>query len=566
MLLTEIMTDNLVRLFHDAAAENLSRYSYSNLCDMLGVAKMYYDMDLGGNDRYRNMKTGKLVMEDRMTDGFFTLYDTGEKTDIKKKYTFCYEGFEFVHAYIEFKEGITEDELDEELLKYLSDIVFIIASHVNMRAMLQFAEITDAQTGVPNLLFIDKKYHMLTAQIPPEDYSVLRINLQNFKYINEISGSRGGDDAITMYGRTIIKFIEDTEGMCRVGGDNFAMFVHNRNLDDMIGKLNSVVLKDLEHAPNQRFEMSAWIGVSAPHPGENRPFGARFNEASIACELGKSKLKQKVVTFNPEMAQIINRGRDIIANFAPAIRNQEFVPFFQPKVDMRTGKLVGFESLARWFHDGRFIFPDQFIPVLDKEGLISDMDLEIFRQTCKCIREWKDMGLLPPRVSSNFSKKNLFVPDIEDKILSILSEFGLDSSDVEIEITESVKEAEHDRLIEFVRNLKYHGLYLSVDDFGTGYSSLSLIHNIDADILKIDRSFVDLLPSDRKSEVLIDSIISLANRLNMELIAEGVETADQGRALMKKGCYVAQGYYYSKPVDYETATEFIKNSPFEAIE
>ena len=191
--------------------------------------------------------------------------------------------------------------------------------------------------------------------------------------------------------------------------------------------------------------------------------------------------------------------------------------------------------------------------------------MAIFRETCIAIRRWKDMGLHPPRISSNFSRKNLFVPDIEKMIYNTIHENGISVDDVEIEITESVQEAETTRLIEFVRNLKRYGLHISIDDFGTGYSSLMLIHNIDADILKIDKSFVDEIPGDHKSEVLIESIIGIARNLNMSLIAEGVETAEQGKALMRLGCMNAQGYYYSKPVDYEAATELIRCSPFRAI-
>ena len=233
---------------------------------------------------------------------------------------------------------------------------------------------------------------------------------------------------------------------------------------------------------------------------------------------------------------------------------------------MRTGKLVGFEALCRWIHDGKFIFPDQFIPIIDKAGLIPDLDMAIFDRTCACIRQWKDMGLNPPRISTNFSRKNLFVQDIEEKILGTIKENGLTTDDLEIEITESVKVQEYDRLIEFVKYLKNNGVHIAIDDFGTGYSSLSLIHNVDVDIIKIDKSFVDNLLDDDRSRVLSHSIISIADKLGIGIIAEGVETREQGEMLLKLGCNVAQGYYYGKPVDYNEATEIIKNSEFEPIQ
>ena len=188
--------------------------------------------------------------------------------------------------------------------------------------------------------------------------------------------------------------------------------------------------------------------------------------------------------------------------------------------------------------------------------------MAIFNETCIAIKKWKDMGLTPPRISSNFSRKNLHVPDIEDKIYSVIKDNGIDTGDVEIEITESVREADYDRLIEYVKKLKSYGIHISIDDFGTGYSSLSLIHNIDADVVKIDKSFVDDVTEEGKARVLIESIISIAERLKMSVIAEGVETAEQGEALLGFGCSFAQGYYYSKPVDFETATGIISNPGF----
>jgi EAL domain-containing protein (putative c-di-GMP-specific phosphodiesterase class I) len=202
---------------------------------------------------------------------------------------------------------------------------------------------------------------------------------------------------------------------------------------------------------------------------------------------------------------------------------------------------------------------------LDREGLIPELDMTIFNETCRTIRRWKDMGFNPPRISSNFSKKNLFIPKIEDRILQVIEDNGLEPADVEIEITESMKDIEYDRLILFVKTLKEKGLFISIDDFGTGYSSLSLLHNIEADVIKIDKSFTDQVTEDEKSAILIESIITIARKLKMHVIAEGVETPEQGRMLMKLGCNYAQGFLYSKPVDYETATEIMRKPCFEKL-
>ena len=556
MQLNELQTNALVKLMHTASERAVENGDLREICELLDISGLYYDMDLGEDAlHYRSVEGRKSVFGDADKGDKIILFDSGEKPGLTLTFPYFYGEREYVHAYAQFREGIRREDVSEELFRYLADIVYLIVSRQNMRLMLDFAEMTDAQTGIPNIVFTRRRFAESTRRFPDVNYVVIYVNLQNFN----------GDEVIVQYARILLNTTTEDECVCRMGGDNFVAFVRAEKLPEMLGRLKSVSIGHLKTAPNRSFEVSSWIGISEGMPHDPRPLGARLEEASIACNIGKTQLKSSVVKYSDELKAMMNRGREIIAMFRPAVANHEFHPFFQAKVNMATGELVGFEALCRWIHEGRFIYPDQFIPVLDKEGLIHDLDMTIFRETCAAIRRWKDMGLDPPRISSNFSRKNLFIPDIEKKIYDTISEFGIDVSDVEIEITESVKETETDRLIDFVKRLKEYGLFISIDDFGTGYSSLMLIHNIDADVVKIDKSFVDEIPGDHKSEVLIESIINIAHNLDMELIAEGVETEEQGRALLRLGCHIAQGYYYSKPVDYDAATKLIRESPFTKI-
>ena len=565
MDLNKQLTEDIKALFHSAALENIDEALYKSMCDKLHVVKMYYDMDLGGDDRYRNHRTGELVIGTKEVGKQLILYDSGKKSGLIKQYKYYYDGYEYVHAYIAFEEGIREEDLDASLYDFCADMIYILASRQNMRRMLDYAETSDVLTGIPNIVFFQKRYYKMLQYNRPQDYLLIRMNLRNFKYVNEVAGANSGDEAIIQYSRKLLKIVDDDEGVCRLGGDNFLVFIHKDNLKKFLKKVSSVTISKLKTAPNNQFEITTWIGISSLAEDETKNFQERLNDANVACGIGKSRLKQNVVFYGDDLKKMIMQGRDIIAAFPAAVKNHEFMPFFQPKVDMRTGKLVGFEALCRWFHDGHYIFPDQFIPILDREGLIPDLDLTIFDETCRAIRRWKDMGLNPPRISSNFSRKNLFVPKFENRILKVLENNGLSADDVEIEITESTKDIEYDSLIRFVKSLKEHGLFIAIDDFGTGYSSLSLLHNIEADVIKIDKSFIDMITEDKKSAVLIESVITIAQKLDMQTIAEGVETADQGRKLVEMGCSYAQGYYYSKPVDYQAAMEIIKTSPFKPI-
>ncbi len=565
MNLREEQLADLRYIIKTAGREKLSKDDYKRICGNLRISKFYYDVDMGEVYRFRSNRMPSISMEEEKDGDKIILYNDGQQTGLCLKYTYYFEDKEYVHSYQEFKIGIRKEDLDLEILELFADVMYILLSRRNMKMMLDISENSDALTGIPNVVYMQKKYKEITRVVPGDELLVIRLNLQNFKYVNDVASARAGDEAIIQYSRKICTYVGENEAVCRLGGDNFVLVIKKDNLENIRQKLGGVLISNLKSAPGCTFTISTWMGISKEEKGEKKQFFERLNEASAACELGKGKLKQAVVYFDDELVETISQSRNIISMFHPAIQKREFIPYFQAKVDMRSGSLVGFEALCRWKHEGHFIYPDQFIPVLDKNSLIPELDITIFKATCSSVRQWKNMGLNPPVVSSNFSKKNLFVPDIEDKIANIIDDFGLSPDDMEIEITESVKDTEYEQLMSFISNLKKRGIRISIDDFGTGYSSLSLIHNIDADVIKIDRSFVDKLPEDKKSRILIESIISIAERLHMSVIAEGVENEKQGKALLEMGCNRAQGYFYSKPVDFEEATRLIEESAFKPL-
>ena len=562
MQLSNELINDLQHMIEKASRERLSRDDLKTVCEHLGISKLYYDVDFEDDFRFRDNRVGKVVADEEIEGNKIMLYKDGQQTGLCLKYAYFFDDKEYVHSYQEFKIGVKKEDLDLEALKLFADLLYLLMSRRNMRKMLDISQNSDALTGIPNVVFLQKKYKELTRTIPEEDLLLIRLNLQNFRYVNDVAGGRAGDEAIIQYSRKLCTFVADDEAVCRLGGDNYVLVIRKKNLEAVQRKLGSVLISNLKSAPGVTFNISTWMGISEAVKGRRRPFFERLNEASAACELAKGKLKKPVVYFDDELVEAISKSRKILSMFRPAIQKREFVPFFQAKVDMRNGELVGFEALCRWIHEGHFIYPDQFIPVLDKNSLIPELHITIIKATCSAIRQWKNMGYDVPVISSNFSKKNLYVMDIDERIADIIDDFGLSPDCLEIEITESVKDTEYEQLMDFIRKLKNKGIRISIDDFGTGYSSLSLIHNINADVIKIDRSFVDKLPDDRRSRILIESIINIADRLHMSVIAEGVENEKQGRALLEMGCNKAQGYYYSKPVDFEAATKLLESTAF----
>ncbi len=553
----------LKKLSNKATSAFLKSEDYAELCQSVNVCKMYYDIDLG-YERYIDPRTRKLVIADNFVDNKIILYDEGKKTDLTLKYTYFYDTVEYVHAYIEFPEGITKDELKLDIYDFLADQIFLLVSRQNCRIMLDYAENYDIQTSVPNVGYLYKFYAQQMTKAAPDKYCVIFSNLRNFKYINETGGTRTGDEVLIKFAHALVSYVDDDECVCRMGGDNFVMLIKQKNLDKFIEKLECWEITGINSAPDKTFDITAWMGITRLTT-DDVPIRVRIEQSSIACSFGKHQLKKRVVFYDEQLAGMLRHSREITALFHPAVAKHEFTPFFQPKVNMLTGELIGMEALCRWKHDGKYIFPDQFIPILDQQGLTHELDMAILNETCRAIKKWLDMGLNPPRVSFNISRKNLFIPHIEEIILDIIKSNNVSTDRLEIEITETAKEDEIDRLISFLATLKKNGLQIAIDDFGTGYSSLSLIHNINADIIKIDKSFISALDSNSKSSVLVKTIIQIADRLDMDVIAEGVETADEGKALIDMGCINAQGYYYSKPVDFDSITEIIKNNGFSPI-
>ncbi|MBR1523121.1 MAG: EAL domain-containing protein [Lachnospiraceae bacterium] len=551
-------------IVHKFVHNNASREDYRELYDLLGVVKVAFRMDFEKDPMSRGMGPEFVVESERDEDGEVVLFESGTEYKDKLDFSFSRVGADDVRCTWYLNNKTHLEYIDTERYIRTAEKLYLIQSVRNMRKMLDFARKHDPQSGIPNGVGIRYLYREAHQANPDIKYAVLYVNLQNFKYINERIGSKGGDEAIVQYARRLTLCVDAEEGVCRLGGDNFVLFIKPENLDRIIHRLSQFTIEDLKEAPDKNFTLSAWIGVAAnDHDDE---IGTRIEHASIANMFAKQRLKQSVVFYSEQFRDMLNHNKRIASLFMPALSKHEFHAYFQAKVDMETGELAGFETLCRWIHDGEFIFPDQFIPVIDRLGLIYELDMEILRLTCESIRKWLDMGLNPPILSVNFSRKDIFVPDVEQEILKMVESYDITPRHVEIEITETASESEYARIIDFTKNLKSMGFRIAIDDFGTGYSSLSLIHNINADVIKIDKSFVTTLHKDSKTEILVESIINIAKRLGMDLVAEGVETAEDGKMLMELGCNIAQGFYYSRPSDYETTTELIKKKPFEPID
>ena len=355
-----------------------------------------------------------------------------------------------------------------------------------------------------------------------------------------------------------MSIIDRDECVCRMGGDNFAAYIRRDHLDEIIGILHSFSVSRLESAPNRTFELSAWIGISGGLPDHDpRPFSARLNEASTACNVGKSRLKQSVVFFSEELKMMMNRGREIMAMFYPAVKNREFHPFFQAKVDMRTGELVGFEALCRWIHEGRFIFPDQFIPIAEQTGHIHTLSLIILNKTCAAIRSMLERGYDIQRISVNFSTLDVRYDSFCSDVQQIISRNQIPFTKVAIEITESRSEADFNIMKSKVLELQKLGIKFYLDDFGTGYSNFERIMEIPFDIIKFDRSMTIECAKNETSFYMVSTFANMFSQLHYAVLFEGIENDMDELNCVRMSAKYLQGYKYSKPIPIEELANFL---------
>jgi len=269
----------------------------------------------------------------------------------------------------------------------------------------------------------------------------------------------------------------------------------------------------------------------------------------MAMNIAKHIYKKPYLFETPELRKKSYQQKQIVSGFMEALNRGEFCVYYQPQVHTQSLSVVGAEALARWKQGGKIISPAEFIPIIEQTGLVCALDFYVLEQVCKDIRKWMLMGITPIKVSVNFSRKHLSNPNLAKDIMNILEKYEMESKYIEIELTETVDEAEAGLLIRFMEDMKQHRVSMAIDDFGTGYSSLNRLRSFPVDVLKVDKSFIDNL--EERDRIVLSNIIHMANQLQMEVVAEGVETMEQMEYLKENRCHIVQGFLFDKPMPKE---------------
>lgn len=394
-------------------------------------------------------------------------------------------------------------------------------------------------------------FYLQVAQIlrnnPNTKYDLICLDIERFKLVNDIYGMQVGDTLLQYVGSIVLKQTERI-GVCgRIGADEFACLISHREdyqkkyfteVIDLVNAFSSDIKLDLNLRYGIYFIEDTTI-----------PVNIMCDRAILAKESIKGKYDTYFAYYDDNIRQKLLNEQMIISDMKRAIEEDQFQVFFQPKYVLKTEKIMGAEALVRWFHPKKgTMYPGEFIPLFEKNGFITDLDIYIWDKCCQKIRSWIDKGHSAVPISINVSRADIYNPNLPQIILSMIQKYELSPRYLHLEITESAYTENPEQLIEIVSKLKKLGFIIEMDDFGTGYSSLNMLSELPIDILKLDMRFIQKEERKHQDQSILSFIISLAKWMNLKVVAEGIETQSQVHLLKSLNCEFAQGYYYAKPM------------------
>jgi diguanylate cyclase (GGDEF)-like protein/PAS domain S-box-containing protein len=410
----------------------------------------------------------------------------------------------------------------------------------------------DALTGLPNrnMLHDHLQRAIQVARQKGGLTVVAFVDLDQFKFINDSLGHQVGDELLKTVAQRLQSCLRDADMVARQGGDEFVLVLQNQTGEAGIAEAMQRILAAVSRpwqAGEREFHITSSIGVSR-YPVDGRDVETLLKHADAAMYKAKEQGRNNFQFFAPWMDTQVSNRLEMLISLRRALDRQEFKLFYQPKLSLRDGGIIGAEALIRWELPGQgMVAPDRFIPFAEEAGLIVPIGEWVLRTACEQNRAWQDAGLPPIPVAVNLSPRqmNQALPEF---VAGVLADSGLSASWLELEITENVVMKDAEKTVATLHALKRLGLRISVDDFGTGYSSLSYLRRFPVDALKIDKSFVRDIACDADSAAIVKAVISLGHILNLRVIAEGVEDEEQHVFLRENGCDEAQGYYFGKPM------------------
>lgn len=461
------------------------------------------------------------------------------------------------------KDGQRRDaEISNFPMKFKGEIIGVYGVAVDItekkahKKLMDELIFFDSLTKLPNRkLFEDRLRQVFKiSQLHNHKLAVLFLGLDRFKFINDSLGHHMGDEFLKAVAKRLQATVGKADTVARVAGDEFAILLPNAEEEEvriLAERLNQVLSEPLK-VMGHSLSVSGSVGIAFSGRAEETVEGL-IKKADTAMYFTKKYGKNNYTIYSEEIDQKTAYKLIIEKDLKKAIQNQEFVLYYQPITNLKTGELSAVEALIRWNHPTLgLVPPDDFIPTSEESGQIVSIGKWVLQTACTQIKKWQEKGYPPFKICVNISTFQLQHPDFIETVKSTLEEAGLDAKWLELEVTESILMEDTKILKLNLIDLKKLGISISIDDFGTGYTSLSYLQQYSFDRVKIDRSFVKDITEELKGKAITSTIISLAHKLNMSVIAEGIEDENQLAYLIQEGCDEGQGYYFSRPVPAES--------------
>jgi len=446
----------------------------------------------------------------------------------------------------------------QQSIAFLLDISDIKAAEGKLHELAY----TDALTGLPNRLCAMERLDGTIRELSRDKGSlaVFLLDLDDFKIINDSWGHAVGDVVLMEVGQRLVSVLKSSAMVGRLGGDEFIIVSDINGDNEDYAQLAQKLIATFT-SPFQFGSSETYLGVSvgiAIFPEDGDTAGQLIRCADLAMYQAKSFGKNIYRFHSPELTLKAQRRVEIESELRQGLDSREIIPFFQPIIDLGSGRIIGAEALARWRKpDGRLVSPAEFIPVAEQTSLIMDIDLSILAQACHQIRAWDENGLGSLRISCNVSARHFQRGNLPQDVQDVLQASRLPARQLTLEVTETVYMENIDHVRSTLEAIGRMGITSALDDFGTGYSSLSYVHTLSFDILKIDKSFVKDLP-EHSALALVRAMLGIADSLDITPLAEGIETEEQFRLLTSLGCKLGQGYLFSPPVPAELFAQLLK--------
>lgn len=523
-------------ILSDSFRENFNLEGVKNLGLKLRETDLISEVDL---DNTVN-QIDKLIFDPNRNAAFFQ-YRLRTKSGVSRWYNIC----------------VSKEKQEHCLYIVIADVHDFVINYNKLKKLVDFDELTNLHTKRNFVDNVDEIIKSEASDIKFGKYALIYFDVSKFKMINDIFGLERGDELLKYLADSIKKVAKNEFHACRIGSDRFAIFI-KANYSEINTFINDYLNKIEEYPITMKVVCNFGVYIT---DGEVDSAELMIDRAAIAQANIKGSVVDKISFYTDYLRKNLVNEHFITSDMQRALDNKEFQVYYQPQFNHATGQLVGAEALVRWLHpDKGLVTPKEFIPIFEKNGFITHLDLFVLEEVVRLLRQMIDDGIKVVPISVNLSRYDIFRSNLIDSIERIRNQYDIDTGLIRLEITESTMSDEDTYAKKVIDELHKRGYTIEMDDFGTGFSSLNVLKNIQMDVLKLDMEFIRDSSKSNRAGAILRSIIRMATWLKMPVIAEGVETQDQADYLKSIGCNIIQGYFYSKPVEMETFKKIVLSS------